>query len=269
MKIFISADIEGTAGIAHWNETEPSKGAEYTPFAKRMAREVAAVCEGINAAKKDAFIYVKDAHGSARNIDHELLPENVTLCRSFAGHPDMMMFGIDKTYDGSMVTGYHGPASYNGNPLAHTMAGKYAIITINGLVASEFLINYYNSLFHGVPMVLASGDRVLMAHINDIDKDIITVESMHSTGSSVTSPHPQAVRNMLTDAAKRAVANTAKLKKMCGSKLPKKFDVEIRYKEHMQAFRASWYPGAVAKDSHTITFTTADYFDVLRLILFV
>ena len=36
-RIFISADIEGTCGIAHWDETELGK-AEYEPFRRQMTR---------------------------------------------------------------------------------------------------------------------------------------------------------------------------------------------------------------------------------------
>ena len=43
-RIFLSADIEGTCGIAHWNETELGKP-DYEPFRHQMTREVAAACE--------------------------------------------------------------------------------------------------------------------------------------------------------------------------------------------------------------------------------
>lgn len=41
-KLFISADIEGTAGIVNWNETERSVPHDYDYFANQMTREVAA-----------------------------------------------------------------------------------------------------------------------------------------------------------------------------------------------------------------------------------
>ena len=47
MNVFISADIEGTCGITHWDETERSAPRDYAPFQKQMTREVAAACEGI------------------------------------------------------------------------------------------------------------------------------------------------------------------------------------------------------------------------------
>ena len=42
-RIFLSADIEGTCGIAHWAETELGKP-DYEPFRRQMTREVAAAC---------------------------------------------------------------------------------------------------------------------------------------------------------------------------------------------------------------------------------
>ena len=44
MKLFISSDIEGTAGIVNWKETKP--GDQYGYFAGQMTKEVAAACEG-------------------------------------------------------------------------------------------------------------------------------------------------------------------------------------------------------------------------------
>ena len=87
-KLFLSADIEGTAGIAHWNETDKKNGAGdgYDHFAGQMTREVAAACEAaVRAGAED--ILVKDAHDSARNINPELLPEQVRILRGWACDP--------------------------------------------------------------------------------------------------------------------------------------------------------------------------------------
>ena len=46
MKIFLSADMEGTCGIVSWPETERSTPFDYTPAQKQMTREVAAACRG-------------------------------------------------------------------------------------------------------------------------------------------------------------------------------------------------------------------------------
>ena len=119
MKIFISADIEGTTGIAHWNETEKNHP-DWKYFADQMTREVAAACQGaMDAGCQD--IVVKDAHDSARNIDPRGLPECARLHRGWAGLPGSMMMCLDGSFDGCVFTGYHSGASWGTSPLSHTM----------------------------------------------------------------------------------------------------------------------------------------------------
>ena len=264
MKIFISADIEGTNGISNWDET---KGNTY--FNKRMTMEVAAVCEGINDHNAESTIFVKDAHGIGDNIDHELLPENVLLNRAFSGHPLCMMNLLDDSFDASMVTGYHSPAYNDGNPLAHTMSSQYNRIILNGKACSEFTISYYTSLHFGVPMVLAAGDAALMQLVKSTDPDIMTVETVAGYGSSVTSIHPAKSRSLLRQTTKEAIENAENLKAKCADKLPDSFSLEVSFKKHFDAFRASYFPGAKQVDAHTISFSSKDFMEILRLMLFV
>ncbi|WP_261291637.1 hypothetical protein [Paraclostridium sordellii] len=42
----------------------------------------------------------------------------------------------------------------------------------------------------------------------------------------------------------------------------------MRYKNHKDAYRASFYPNVILKDSQTISFKTNDYFEILRMLLF-
>ena len=76
MRVFISADIEGTCGITDWAETERSTPDDYKPFQKQMTREVKAACKGALDAGAEGIL-LKDAHDSARNIGVSALPEKV------------------------------------------------------------------------------------------------------------------------------------------------------------------------------------------------
>jgi hypothetical protein len=49
MKIYISADIEGVAGITNWEEARKEHAA-YPEFREAMTAEVVAACEGAIAA---------------------------------------------------------------------------------------------------------------------------------------------------------------------------------------------------------------------------
>jgi len=149
MKIFISSDIEGTTGIANWDETELTS-VEGEFFRKQMAKEVNAACVGANKLGCSE-IFIKDAHGSGRTIDPSLLPENIKIMRDWARNPLIMMAGIDETFDACLFTGYHSGSSQNGNPLSHTMHCDYDYIKINGKVATEFMINAYTAAMFNVP----------------------------------------------------------------------------------------------------------------------
>ena len=54
MQVYLSADIEGTCGIADWSETERSTPQDYRPFQAQMTREVCAACQGALAAGAEA-----------------------------------------------------------------------------------------------------------------------------------------------------------------------------------------------------------------------
>lgn len=79
MKLFISADIEGCAGVALTDETH-KKESVYQRFAEEMTEEVVAACEAAHEAGADEIV-VKDGHGDASNIDPLKMPEYVTPIR--------------------------------------------------------------------------------------------------------------------------------------------------------------------------------------------
>ncbi len=263
MKVFISSDIEGTNGICAWEETNREKSA-YAEFARKMTEEVRAVCEGINKAAPGAEILVKDAHDSARNIDHSVLPENVSLNRGWSASPLSMMFGIDNTFDASMMTGYHSAAGRNGNPLAHTMNPAIAYLKINDRIASEFLLSYYISLYFGVPVVLVSGDAQLCETVREIDANIVALPAFSGKDNATTSPHPSVFLRDLSEMAEKALARRDNM----SLDMPKFFSTEVYYKKHAAAARAAYYPGAKLLSEHIVGYDTEDYMDFLTYFMF-
>ena len=85
MKVYISADIEGIAGISHWDEARKAH-ATYQEFRAEMTEEVVAACEGaISAGATDLLI--KDAHDTGRNIIASRLPERANMSLYAMGTP--------------------------------------------------------------------------------------------------------------------------------------------------------------------------------------
>ncbi len=262
-KIFLSADIEGTCGIAHWNETEIGKPG-YDHFARQMTREVAAACEGATDGGITE-LFVKDAHDSARNIDPNALPTCARILRGWPREPYMMMAGLDKSFDGVMLTGYHSAAGTDGNPLAHTMATSYLLVTINGAIASEATINCLTAAMLGVPVLLVTGDALLCESIQSVNRHIRTVPVSQGFGDGSVSIHPDLAVQRIRDAAKEAVSGDLS---QCHYPLPDRFDIEVTYRQHPEALRNSYFPGAVRSGPRSVAFAANDYNEALRFMLF-
>lgn len=263
-KLFISADIEGTCGIAHWDETEKGK-IDYAPFAEQMTREVAAACEGAIDAGYESIL-VKDAHDSARNIDARRLPRCIEIFRGWGRHPFSMMYGLDKSFDGVVFTGYHSAAQMNTNPLSHTMNTQNNYVLINGELASELMINCITAAYLGVPVFAVTGDKGLCDFITKKNPHILTVPVNDGQGYGARSIHPDVAVDRIRDTVNKAVQQK---KEDCMYPLPAHFKAEINFKEHPRATWGSFYPGAVQTDSRTVAFESDDYMDVLTFFHFV
>lgn len=265
MKIFISADIEGIPGIVDRCEGR-KKCPDYQEFRELMTEEVVAVCEGAyDAGAKE--IYVKDAHGSGRNIFISELPEYVYLIRGKSGHPYGMMQELDNTFDASLMVGYHSPGGSDCHPLAHTFIGPvFSHIKVNGKLASEFLFNSYISALVKVPVAFVSGDEGLCSLVKGLNPNISVLSLSRGIGSSSISRSPKYAFRQIRETVKQSLKKDIT---KCQIELPDEFEVEIEYKEAAKAYIASFYPGMKKTGVKTVAFTTCDYFEVLRMLLFI
>jgi D-amino peptidase len=264
MKLYISADIEGIAGVVHVDETDMTKPS-FGGFARQMTREVTAACEGATSAGAGE-IWINDAHWTGRNIVAASLPRNTRLIRGWSEHPYFMMQELDESFDAAGFIGYHSPASTGTNPLAHTMSDTVSSIRVNGHLASELLINAFTAADAGVPVVFVSGDEGLCNHAREIHPEIVTIAVKRGIGGSTVSIHPEVAAERIRD-----VVATA-LQKDLGDyrvNLPDRFKIEMSFHRHVRAYRASFYPGVNQTSDHEVTYETKTWFDVLRMFLFV
>ena len=265
-RIFISSDIEGTCGICHWDETELNKP-DYAPFREQMTREVAAACEGATAGGSDG-VFVKDAHDSARNLIPAKLPQNVQIFRGWGSDIHSMMSGVDSSFSGVIFTGYHSAAGSEASPLSHTMNTQNVIIHINGIQTSEMVINAFVAAYYDVPVLMITGDAGVCEAAKRLNPNIYTVPVQTGRGNGTISIHPdeavRRIRETAEKAVKEGLANPDKFK----IDLPNKFDVEVEFRHHSKARRASFYPGVKKIDDRTVRFSSDAYYDVLRFFMF-
>jgi D-amino peptidase len=160
MKVLISTDIEGVAGVVHPDQTR--RGApDYERARLWMVQEANAAIAGAFAAGAEE-VFVNDSHGDFRNMPADLLDPRARAIQGKPRHLGMMA-GVDLGIDAVCLVGYHSRAHGRGI-LAHTINGfAFASITINGQELGEAGI--YGALAgeFGVPVAMASGDDVFIA----------------------------------------------------------------------------------------------------------
>lgn len=264
MKIYISSDIEGVAGITNWEEAR-KEHATYPEFREAMTAEVVAACEGAIEAGATEIV-IKDAHGSGRNIIAARLPDCVRLIRSWSGHPLLMVQELDESFDAIMFLGYHAKAGSDGNPLAHTITLKVHRLAINGETASELVMHSLAAAMFKVPVAFVSGDKDICRDAVALNANIVTVPVSEGIGPSTVSIVPRRAQALIKEGVRTALARDLAA---CHIALPEAFTLEVTYNNPVDAYGASWYPGMTKTGPQTVRFESKSYFEVLRAIHFV
>ena len=262
-RIFLSADIEGVCGAAHWDEADRTRP-DYATFSRQMSREAAAACEGAFSAGAEEVL-VRDGHGSARNIDPSALPAEARLFRGWAREPMGMMSGLDATFDGVLFTGYHGAAGWSGNPLSHTVSRGIASIRLNGEDCPELMINSLTAAMVGVPVLMVSGDAQLCDWFHAHVPEAVTVPVSKGVGNGSIAMHPDRAVGLIRQGAVRAMRLDPE---RCYFPMPERFAVAVQYVQHAAARSAGWYPGARQTDSRTVAFSSDQWREVLTFFHF-
>ncbi|MGH9823509.1 MAG: M55 family metallopeptidase, partial [Blastocatellia bacterium] len=156
LKVYISADMEGVAGVSTWSVQGLPPGREYEQFRHLLTKEVNAAIQGAYDAGATEVL-VSDGHGDAQNIDVEELDPRVRLIRAWP-RPLQMMQSIDDTFDAVVFIGYHAGEGEADAVLAHTFSGKETV-KLNGMIVPEAGFNAAIAGEFGVPVVFISGDQ--------------------------------------------------------------------------------------------------------------
>lgn len=264
MKVYISVDIEGVAGITHWDEAEKGH-ADWAEFREIMTREAIAAIDGARAAGATE-IWVKDAHDSGRNLITTLLPVDVTLIREWSGHPYSMIQELDESFAALVMIGHHASVGSEGNSLAHTLNTRTHMITLNGKPVSEFRLCALAAASFGVPTAFVSGDKALMEEIKETNSHIGRLAVKEGRGQSTISMTPLAAQNAIRAGVEKSLRG--KLKD-CLLPVPEKFTLDVTYVSPALAYEKSFYPGCKYLGNRTNRVEATTVFDVMRALRFI
>lgn len=230
MKVFISSDMEGTAGVVDWDQCIAG-GARYEHYTDLLTAEINAAIEGAAAAGATEFL-VNDSHSKMTNLRPDALAHRASYL-SGRYKPRYMMQGLDTSFDAVFFVSYHGSMSSRGSTLSHTYyPAAFAQVTINGQVAGESGINALVAAALEVPVVLVTGDATTAKETTRFCPGVhVAVVKRSITRFAAESLHPAAACDLIRDQAKAAIENL-------GSAAPPRFDLPVTVDI---AFRSSDY----------------------------
>jgi D-amino peptidase len=261
VRVYISCDMEGTAGVCSWKQCDPNDRHEYPVFRRYMTLEVASAVAGARAGGAGEII-VNDSHWSMHNLLLDELPGDDWLrVVSGAPKPWSMMQGLDRGADAVFFTGYHAKAG-DCATLTHTFSDAIYSVSVNGTICSEALLNAALAGSYGVPVVLISGDSAIVDETTRAMPWAVGVAVKDAIGfSAVNSLTPQAACEAIRDGARAAMARIGSAQPFCFDS-PFELKIETASVEHAEFIELM--PGFARIGGRALRFSSNDYPTLLR-----
>jgi D-amino peptidase len=205
LKAFVSVDLEGLPFVVvpgHLN----LKGSLYEEARKIATRVALTAADELHNSGFEGVV-VADSHGPMVNVFVGDLPDYVEVVRGYP-RPLSMVSGVDGC-DVALFVGYHAKFGTAKSTFDHTYSGgSICRVEVNGVAASEFLLNAYVAGELGVPVVLVAGEARLLA--DDVKEFVPWAERVVFKDSlgrySARSSSMVTVEKELRAAVRRAVA---------------------------------------------------------------
>lgn len=242
MKVWISLDMEGVAGIVDWEQCRPGNPA-YALGCELLQAEANAAIEGAIAGGATEVV-LNDSHGRMANLDPRRIAGGA---RYLSGRhkPRYMMQGLDSSFDAVFFVGYHGSISGCPSTMSHTYNPEvFSAARVNGREVGESGINALVAEHFEVPIAFVSGDRVTWEETEPFATGaghVVTKESI--TRASALSLHPDESCSQITTATTAAMQRVAaKEVPLPGIARPARLDLEFQTAD--MADIATWARGA-------------------------
>ncbi|HEY6947064.1 MAG TPA: M55 family metallopeptidase [Candidatus Acidoferrum sp.] len=258
LKIYISVDMEGVAGVVTADQLGPG-GFEYERFRHFMTNETLAAVTAANQSGATEIV-VSDSHGNGESLLIDEFPKNVRIVRSWPRHGGMMA-GLDSSFDAALFIGYHASTTNMRGVRAHTFSSAHLTrVSLNGNAVTEGEFNAAFAGALGVPVIFASGDDAAMEELKSRLGNIETAETKKNLSfHSAETLTPEASCERIGAGVKAALARLHDFKPYA-IKTP--VTLEISFKNYMPAQMLSYLRIVQRVDSHTIRFVGKDMAEV-------
>ena len=263
MKVYISVDMEGVAGVTVGEQTFAGER-EYERFRRLMTAEASAAVEGALAAGATEVI-VNDSHGSMTNVLIEELHPAAKLISGCNKHL-LQMEGIDQDFTAVMFIGYHQREGGGDGILSHTLRGGLVYeVRVQGRPVDEAAINAGIAGAFGVPVALIAGDDAVCRDVQELLPGVLSVPVKTAINRfTALSMTPERARGLIRTQAEEAV-RTAAAGRLRPYQVAGPVRFEVDFKNTSPAMMSTILPGVERIGPRSIALESDDYLSAFKL----
>lgn len=268
MRVYISVDMEGIAGISHAAPTMPGHAA-YPAAQALMTGEANAAIVGALAGGATEIL-VNDSHDGMYN----LLPTELDpAARLLQGQKAWSMVAGAQPLDGgpafdvALFVGYHARAGHPTGTIAHTYSDEAVESRLNGRPTGEYGVNALVLGAWGIPVGLVAGDDALAAEIEAWLPwaERVVVKHGHGTAGAA-SLHPARAAERIRTGAERAVRRAA-AGEMRLLEVERPVVIEVDHRRGLEADFAAIQAGAERIGDRGVRYVSHDPETAFRMFL--
>ncbi len=269
MRVYISVDMEGIAGISHHRPTERGD-LGYPAACALMTAEANAAIEGALAGGASEIL-VNDSHGGMYNLSPAGLHPAARLLQGQKAWS--MVAGATSGGDGlprfdvALFVGYHARAGHPHGTIAHTFSDEPVETRLNGRPTGEYGVNALILGAWGIPVGLVAGDDALAEEVAGWLPwaERIVVKEAHGT-SGAASVHPSRAGSLIREGAERAVRRAA-AGELQVLDVGRPVVIEVDHRRGLEADYAAIQPGAERVGDRTVAYRSDDPVAAYRMFL--
>lgn len=213
-KYMVRCDIEGVSGVVSYDQAEPGR-TEYEFGLRMFESDLRACMQGLGQGGAGEII-IYDEHYYGRNIDPRRLPENVSFIAGKPPYRADWAGGLDATFAGLVLLGFHSKYGTPGGLLHHTYELDISDLRLNGVSVGEIGMETAIAGDFGVPPVLVVGDSAGCKEAENLIPGVRTVAVKESLGETGARCFPLSeTADTIRQAAEQAVTDPPACEPYC------------------------------------------------------
>jgi len=259
MKVYISADMEGTSGISSFHQVTPNN-TDFEKYKSIWTKDINALIEGaIEAGATD--ILVNEGHNGMNYILPDMLHPKARLI-SGRLKPKNQMEGIEEGFDVAFL-------------LCHAMAGKKGVLShsfvmsdiyemkLNGLPIGEIGLNVLMASEYGVPVGLIVSDNVGCDEAAELVPNIKRVETKTciTQFTAKWNPYEEVINNL----KKQAFDAVKEANTFSRYSVSAPYTLDVTFSVSAMVELISYIPGIQVTGGRSVSYTCSDYLELTKV----